>query len=162
MNAIKRRAVLAAALALCASPWLASSACKSTPTIPEAGAMPAGVTLSGVWYSDQFEQMYMRQVGDEVRGVYTYKYGGTVEGQITGDLIKFRWIDPGDPDVARRGFQGEGYWKIVTEGDRVYLRGQWGYNEEATGGGPWEAERIRDIESSDPKSIEEYRKRSVR
>lgn len=136
--------------------------CKSAPTIPEAQSMPTGVKLSGVWYSDQFEQMYIRQTGDEVRGVYTYKYGGTFEGKITGNLIKFKWLEPGDSTSARRTFKGEGYWQVSKEGDRIFLKGKWGYEGEMTGGGPWNAEHIRDLEGADPKSIEDYRKSGVR
>ncbi len=139
-------------------------ACKSAgPTVPEPASLPAGVgSLSGVWYSPQFEQMYIRQIGDEVRGIYTYKYGGTFEGKIVGNLIKFKWIDPGDPDVARRTFKGEGYWQVVKEGDRIFLKGAWGYNDDVMAGGPWEAEYIRELEDSDPSTVEEYRDNEVR
>ena len=138
------------------------SSCKTTSAIPEPGTMPAGVSLAGVWYSSQFDQMYIRQVGSELRGIYTYKYGGTIEGEPTGDIVKFKWIDPGDSESARRTFRGEGYWRVVKEGDRIFLRGKWWYEDNPDQGGPWEAERIRDIESSDPKSLDEFRERNVR
>ena len=156
-----RRGVVLGMLASVALVCVVSS-CKSTPKVPPAGPMPVGGKVSGVWFSQQFEQMYLRQVGDEVRGIYTYKYGGTIEGKITGDLIKFKWIDPGDPREARRTLQGEGYWQIVREGEQVFLRGRWGYNEDYYEGGPWEAEWVRDVEADDPKNIEEFRKGSVR
>lgn len=136
--------------------------CKSAPAIPEAKSLPVGAKITGVWYSPQFEQMYIRQVGDELRGIYTYKYGGSLEGKVTGDLITFKWIDPGDASEARRSLRGEGYWQVVREGDGIFLRGRWGYNEDYYGGGPWEAEFIRDIEAEDPRNIEEFRKGSVR
>lgn len=157
---MRRRDVLMMGMGLVLA--FGSSSCKTASPIPDPGTMPAGVSLAGVWYSTQFEQMYIRQVGSEIRGIYTYKYGGTVEGEVTGDIIKFKWIDPGDSDSARRTFKGEGYWKVVKEGDRVFLRGKWWYEGEPDKGGPWEAERMRDVEASDPKSLEEFRKREVR
>lgn len=157
---MKRRDVLMVGVSLVMA--LGVSSCKTTSPIPEPGTMPAGVSLSGVWYSSQFEQMYIRQVGSEIRGIYTYKYGGTVEGEVKGNLITFKWIDPGDSDSARRTFKGEGYWQVVKEGDRVFLKGKWWYEDNPDKGGPWDAEHIRDIESSDPKSLEEFRERTVR
>ncbi len=158
---MNRRVMWMGMLALGAMVWCGPG-CKSAPTIPEPQSMPTGVKLSGVWFSPQFEQMYIRQVGDEVRGVYTYKYGGTFEGKITGNLIKFKWLEPGDASTARRTFQGEGYWQVSKDGDRIFLKGKWGYNDDALGGGPWEAEHVRDLEDGDPRTIEDYRKDGVR
>jgi len=158
---MKRRAVILGAAALCFSFVLAG--CKTTgPVIPEPQSLPGGAKFAGVWYSSQFDQMYIRQTGDTINGIYTYKYGGTLEGKVSGNLLMFDWIDPGDQDRARRTFKGKGYLQLVKEGDRLFLRGRWGYNDSATDGGPWEAEYIRELEDEDPRNLKDFRDSSVR
>lgn len=142
---------------------LSLSSCKSVPTIPEPASMPSGASFTGVWYSPQFEQMYLRQSGKTVRGIYTYKYGGTLEGEVSGNLLVFKWIDPGDSSQARRTFKGSGFLQLKPGAeDGFVLKGSWGYNDDAHGGGPWEAQYIRELDESDPKNIEEFRSSQVR
>ncbi len=152
-------ALFAGALSL----MLLWAGCKSGPEIPPAEPMPDGGSFEGVWYSPQFEQMYLRQNGDAVSGIYTYKYGGTIEGKVEGDLLVFRWIDPGQPEKARRTLKGSGYFKMGRdENDNLTLVGSWGYNDDYFGGGPWEAQFIRELDASDPENIEEFREQNVR
>jgi hypothetical protein len=126
--------------------------------VPDPKPRPTGTSFGGVWYSDQFEHMFLRQQGDKVRGIYSYDYGGTLEGTVEGNLMKFQWIDPGSKEEARRSFEGRGYFQLVQEGDSVRLVGKWGYGESYTGGGPWTAERVRDIDPEDPQTLEDLRK----
>lgn len=132
--------------------------CGPKAKIPDPGPLPAGQSFAGVWFSPQFEHMYLRQQGDAVNGVYTYKYGGTLEGAANGNLIKFTWIDPGSKEEARRSLKGKGWLQIYKEGELTKMRGEWGYNEDYAGGGIWEAEYVRPMDPEDPRSIEEWRK----
>ena len=131
--------------------------CGPSQRIPEPQPLPSGVSFAGVWYSTQFEHMYLRQTGDRVNGIYTYKDGGTIDGTVNGNLMKFTWIDPGDKESARRNFQGKGYLQLIRRDDQVVLTGKWGYNDDTVSGGPWEAEWVRDMDKDDPRSLEEWR-----
>lgn len=132
-----------------------SSACGPAQRLPEAQPLPEGASFGGVWFSPQFEHMYLRQTGDEVRGIYAYKTGGTMEGTANGNLMTFKWIDPGDKTTATRSVNGLGYLQMVREDGILKLKGEWGYNDSRMGGGPWEAEWVRPMESDDPRNLEE-------
>lgn len=143
----------------------ALSACSgsSEQEIPAAKPLAGGASFNGVWHSTQFEKMYVRQVGDSVRGIYTYKYGGTFEGRLDGDLLVFKWIDPGDAETAVRTRKGMGYFKISTDSNgNPILKGKWGYNESHSNGGVWNAEYVRESDSDDPRNLKEWRKDNVR
>lgn len=135
--------------------------CSANPGLPQPVALPSGINFAGVWYSPQFEHMYLRQTGDEVRGIYSYKNGGTLEGTANGNLLTFVWIDPGDKQSATRSITGKGYLQLVKEGETVKVKGTWGYGENWQGGGPWEAEWVRDLQPDDPRSLEELKERGV-
>ena len=160
MSVTRVRAVLV--MMTCAWALAASSCATPKPQLPEPGVMPADGSFEGVWFSEQFEHMYLREVDGKVRGIYTYKYGGTLEGEIRGNMLVFRWIDPGDQDEARRGHEGQGYLKLVEGEYGAALRGKWGYNDDYIGGGIWNAEYVRQIESDDPRSLEQWKNRGVR
>jgi len=136
---------------------LALGACGPHTRLPDPKPLPAGQTFAGVWWSKQFEHMYLRQTGEEVHGIYTFKHGGTLDGKANGNLLKFTWIDPGDKSEARRSMKGKGWLELTKKGDKVVLKGQWGYNKHMSGGGPWTAEFVRAMDSDDPRSLEEWR-----
>lgn len=123
--------------------------------IPDPDPMPQGAGFQGVWFSPQYKHMYLTQSGDEVRGVYTYQTGGRLTGKVEGNLLKFKWQDPGNKEKAERPMEGHGYLKLVEEDGEKKLKGEWGYGEKFTGAGPWSAEYIRQLKSSDPRKIEE-------
>lgn len=129
-------------------------ACSSSPSIPDAGAMPAGGTFSGLWYSPQFEHMYLHQRGNKVEGAYAYGSGGRLQGEVQGNMLVFTWEEPGDRQAARRDMRGKGYLQLTMVGGEPELRGQWGYNEAHAGAGPWEAEFVRERQDGDPTTIE--------
>lgn len=133
------------------------ASCGPSTKVPDPQPLPAGQTWAGVWYSQQFEHMYLRQTGDDVRGIYTYKDGGTLEGKMNGNLLTFTWIDPGSKTEARRTIQGQGYLTMQREGDDVTLRGEWGYNDDRGGAGVWTAEFVRAMDAEDPRTLEEWR-----
>lgn len=152
-------------LLLCSSLCLSLLGCSggAETKMPDPKPMPAGASFSGVWYSQQFEHMYLRQIGDSVRGIYTYKYGGTLEGKINGNMLVFDWIDPGDTTSATRTRKGKGYFtlSIDSEGNSV-VKGRWGYDDDRANGGLWEAIYQRQIEGEDPRTLEEWRETEVR
>lgn len=135
----------------------AAFACSPSHTVPESKPLPAGTSFSGVWFSPQYEHMYLRQTGNEIRGIYTYANGGTLEGTVDGNVMTFAWIDPGDKDEARRNMKGKGYLQLLKDGESTKLVGQWGYDDKAHGGGPWEATYVREMDSEDPRSLEQWR-----
>lgn len=149
-------------VALClmvAAPLLAVGGCASTgPTVPNPGTLPQEASFEGVWYSRQFEHMFLTRTGDEVTGVYAYKNGGKIEGTVEGNLLKFKWVEPGSKEHAIKGQSGHGYLKLVREGDKLELVGKWGYEDDYLGGGPWEAEWVRQLDpADDPTTLEELR-----
>jgi len=138
-------------------------ACSTAAPMPQAQPMPAGQDFTGVWYSPQFEHMNLRQTGDRVAGVYTYRTGGRIEGTVDGNILTFTWVEPGDKQRARRSMKGGGYLQLVESSDENHdyeLRGEWGYNEDMQGGGPWEAHWVRNLLPEDPltlKNLQEQR-----
>lgn len=123
--------------------------------VPDPEPMPEGANFEGVWFSPQFKHMYLRQSGQEVKGVYTYKTGGRLVGEVEGNLLKFKWQDPGAKEKAQRTMEGHGYLQIVQKKGETKLEGEWGYGEDFMGAGPWTAEYIREVKSSDPSGLDE-------
>jgi hypothetical protein len=158
---IKRRALIGA---LCGLMAVVAAGCggAASAEIPAAGPLPEGARYSGVWYSPEFDQMYLRQIGDDVRGVYAHGYGGTIEGKIEGDLLVFKWIEPGDRKTATPTQKGMGYFKLSQGEEGLVLKGKWGYDDSPVNGGVWTAERTREMDEGDPKTLEEYREKNVK
>ncbi|MFW5968584.1 MAG: hypothetical protein ACOCV2_13755 [Persicimonas sp.] len=135
---------------------LLAGACSGAGEVPDPEPLPEDANFEAVWYSDQFKHMYLQQDGDQVEGVYAYRDGGRLEGEVDGNLLIFEWEEPGDKQSARRTMKGRGYLQLTVEDDQPRLDGEWGYKEEVTGGGPWEAEFIREFDAdSDPLTIDE-------
>lgn len=134
-------------------------ACSSGGGTPDAGAMPAGATFSGLWLSPQFEHMYLHQQGSQVEGVYVYGGGGKIEGEVEGNLLIFSWEEPGDRQAAQRDMRGKGYLQLSIDAGEPQLRGEWGYNDDRAGAGPWEAEFIRERKDDDPTTLEQLQQR---
>lgn len=113
---------------------------------PKAGPLPEGATFYGVWQSPQYGSMHLCQSGRQVIGDYLkHERAGRIQGDIDGDLLIFQWEDrrelvAGKPQIRR----GRGYFRIELgeDGDQ-YLRGEWGMGDELSGGGPWNAVKLR-------------------
>lgn len=110
------------------------------------GPMPAGQTFTGVWHSPQYGEMHMVQTGSQVVGEYTQdERHGRIQGTAQGDLMRFEWSDErelvmGRPTTTR----GHGYFQFQVGGDGdSYIVGEWGHDQNETGGGPWRAARDR-------------------
>lgn len=120
-------------------------ACGGGPQI-KAGPMPKGASFYGVWQSPQYGSMHICQSGREIIGDYAkHERSGRIQGKVDGDLLTFQWEDTrelvkGKP-MERRG---RGYFRIEVgdDGDQ-YIRGEWGFGEDETGGGPWNAVKLR-------------------
>ncbi|MEL6180013.1 MAG: hypothetical protein AAFS10_13725 [Myxococcota bacterium] len=102
--------------------------------------LPSGIDFTGEWYSPQYEKMFFEQKGNIVTGTFTYKEGGTIEGEADGNTLTFTWVQKGNKTTAISGSQGRGYFVLSPTGNA--LDGEWGYGEDMVGGGLWTAERI--------------------
>ncbi len=113
---------------------------------PKAGPLPEGVAFYGVWQSPQYGNMHLCQSGKQVIGDYVkHERAGRIQGDVEGDLLIFQWEDrrelvAGKPQVRR----GRGYFRIQIgdDGDQ-YVRGEWGMDDDLSGGGPWNAVKLR-------------------
>ncbi len=110
------------------------------------GPMPAGASFYGVWQSPQYGNMHLCQSGRQIVGDYLkHERSGRIQGEIDGDVMRFQWEDTrelvqGKP-MERRG---HGYFRLELgdDGDQ-YLQGEWGFDGEDQGGGPWNAVKLR-------------------
>ena len=146
---VNRRLVRASVLALTTA-VLAGSAmlggCGAAPSQVgtwDAGPAIAGLNLSGRWYSQDFGDIELTQTGPKIMGKYEHPRGpehnGTIRGDITGDLLRIEWIQPGDTAAAVFPIRGRAVFRIAKDGKK--LDGRWGYNEDDTTGGTWQAEK---------------------
>jgi hypothetical protein len=134
---------------------LMSTGCSGSNVVPKSQPLPGDSNFQGVWYSPQFERMFLTQEGDEVTGVYTYENGGRIEGTADGNVLTFNWKDAGNKQTATKQMSGKGYFQLVKTEQGLELTGQWGYDEQRDDGGPWEAEYIRELEPDDPTTLDE-------
>lgn len=113
---------------------------------PKAGPLPQGATFYGIWESPQYGNMHLCQNGKQVIGDYVrHERAGRIQGNVQGDLLIFQWEDRrelvvGKPQVRR----GKGYFRIeIGEDGDQYIKGEWGMDNELSGGGPWNAVKLR-------------------
>jgi hypothetical protein len=113
---------------------------------PKAGPLPEGATFYGVWQSPQYGNMHLCQSGRQVIGDYVkHERAGRIQGDVDGDLLVFQWEDrrelvSGKPQVRR----GRGYFRIqIGEDGDQYVKGEWGMDDDLSGGGPWNAVKLR-------------------
>lgn len=130
------------ALALCLGVILGCAGSQK----PKAGPRPEGATFYGVWQSPQYGNMHLCQSGSAVVGDYVkHERAGRIQGDIDGDLMLFEWEDrrelvSGKPQVRK----GHGYFRIqIGEDGDHYLKGEWGMDDHYSGGGPWNAVKLR-------------------
>lgn len=110
------------------------------------GVMPAGQSFTGVYHSPQYGEMQIVQTGNQIVGEYVQdERRGQIQGTVTGDLMRFEWSErrelvQGRPNITR----GRGYFRFIAGEDTdFYLVGEWGHDQNETGGGPWRAVRDR-------------------
>ncbi|MBN1652169.1 MAG: hypothetical protein JXA30_00155 [Deltaproteobacteria bacterium] len=108
-----------------------------------AGTMPQGGAYTGVYHSPQYGEMHLMQTGDSVVGEYKKdERSGRINGSVEGDLMRFEWVEE-KAMISNRPTEtrGRGYFRYLIDpstGDHV-LKGEWGIEDEETGGGPWNA-----------------------
>lgn len=110
------------------------------------GVMPPGQTFTGVYSSPQYGEMQLVQTGVQVVAEYVQdERRGRIQGTVQGDLMRFEWSERrelvvGRPNVTR----GRGYFRFLHGDDgSYYILGEWGHDQNETGGGPWRAVRLR-------------------
>lgn len=129
---------------------LGTAACGSKQPEIVAGKMPEGGNFHGVYFSPQYGEMNMVQNGSAVIGEYKQEMRtGKIQGEATGDLMKFEWIEK-KALVSNRAQEtrGHGYFRYVVDpanGDHV-LKGEWGLGASMLGGGPWNAYKAKNKE----------------
>src|SRR5688572_5949380 len=112
----------------------------------EVGSMPQNGSFTGVYFSPQYGEMQMVQNGSTVIGEYTKdERRGRIQGTVNGNVLRFEWSErreliQGRPTVNR----GRGYFRYLVDnnGDHVIV-GEWGHDDDETGGGPWRAAKSR-------------------
>lgn len=83
--------------------------------------------IAGVWDST-YGEIKLTQIGTRIRGEYQCCGGGTLDGYITGNVVRFHWREP------RGAGEGEGVWQIRPDGT---LRGSWGFGQSVDDGATW-------------------------
>jgi hypothetical protein len=111
-----------------------------------AGVPPEGATFQGVWLSPQYGEMTLCVTGRHAMGTYEKnERSGRIRGEIEGDILWFNWEEsrtyvPGSPVEV----SGRGYFRLsLNEDNDSVLTGEWGMDNDRTGGGPWTALRRR-------------------
>lgn len=113
------------------------------------GAMPSGETWSGSYSSPQIGEVYLDQTGDVVTGTYEYDRAacharGTLEGRANGNLMTFTWTESQAECGRLTPMRGRGYFLFWKDGsDNARINGEWGLDDNESGGGPWHATRDR-------------------
>lgn len=108
-----------------------------------AGPMPPEGSFTGVYFSPQYGEMHMIQNGSSVIGEYKKdERSGKIQGDADGNLMRFEWTEnramvSNRPTVTR----GRGYFRysINPTNNEHQIDGEWGLDENETGGGPWTA-----------------------
>ncbi|MEZ4409796.1 MAG: hypothetical protein R3A52_25480 [Polyangiales bacterium] len=113
------------------------------------GPMPANESFTGSFSSPQIGDVFLEQTGDSVVGQYSYPRGacratGRIEGRVEGNLLRFSWTES-QRSCGRLGLlRGKGYFLFwVDSAGNGRANGQWGFNDNETGGGPWSLFRDR-------------------
>lgn len=110
------------------------------------GPMPENGTYTGVWHSPQYGEMHMVQTGSAVVGRYVKdERSGRIQGTVQGDVLRFEWTEgremvSGVPSTSR----GRGYFRYTIDDSGTHnILGEWGIDDSETGGGPWNAYKMR-------------------
>ena len=112
----------------------------------DVGPMPDGGNFTGVWHSPQYGEMHMVQTGSAVVGRYTKdERSGRIQGTVQGNVMRFEWTEAremvaGVPSETR----GRGYFQYTVDDSGTHnILGEWGIDDSETGGGPWNAYKMR-------------------
>ena len=108
--------------------------------------MPPNSSYTGVYNSPQYGRMDLVQQGSQVIGEYHKdERTGRIQGTVSQNVLRFEWSErreliSGRPNMTR----GRGYFQYLVDanGDHVIV-GEWGHDDNETGGGPWRAVKSR-------------------
>lgn len=91
-------------------------------------ALPFAATpnITGTYHSN-WEDVRLVQHGTQISGTYVCCGGGTIHGTVDGNVIHYRWRQPGG--------EGRGVWVI---GPPDHLSGTWGVDADEANGGRWD------------------------
>lgn len=117
----------------------------------QAGDLPEGGDWTGVWYSELYGYLHLVQDGTVISGKWIRPHKdrwGELNGQATGDLIRFEWkehtIGLVGPNATK---SGKGYFKYKRpEGENVddQIVGEIGRGADEVGD-PWDAIKQRNV-----------------
>lgn len=85
------------------------------------------INIDGVWDST-YGEVSITQRGNRIHGEYQCCGGGTLDGYITGSVVKFHWREP------HGAGEGEGVWRRSNDGT---LQGSWGVGQSDNDGSTW-------------------------
>src|SRR5689334_5572909 len=93
-----RRLFSAAALGVALSASLAGCTGGSDPKVAnvKAGELPKDGKWEGVWYSELYGYLHLKQSGNKLKGKWERKEKdrwGQIEGEFDGDLFRFTWTE---------------------------------------------------------------------
>lgn len=120
--------------------------------IPSGTTMPDGGTYTGVYHSPQYGEMHLIEDNGLVHGRYELdERRGTIQGELDGNVLHFEWVER-KAMVSNRPTEtvGHGYFQYMIDpsnGDHI-LKGRWGLGDDATGGGEWNAYKMKNREPS--------------
>ena len=109
----------------------------------KAGPMPEGGDFSGVYHSPQYGDMNLIQSGNSVIGEFKKdERDGRINGSVEGNLMRFDFVER-RALVSNRPMEtkGKGYFRYMIDPatKEHVLKGEWGLDDNMTGGGPWNA-----------------------
>ena len=99
-----------------------------------AAAGPPAISITGQ-YTSNYDDVTLIQLGDRVTGTYKCCGGGTIEGQIQGRILHYRWKQPSG--------WGSGVW-VISPGR---LDGTWGTNSDEKSGGSWNLVQVKPVQT---------------
>ncbi len=91
------------------------------------------IQLGGTWDST-YGEVKLTQTGNQIHGTYKCCGGGTLDGYIRRDEVRFHWKEP------RGAGEGEGVWRVQRDGS---LQGSWGTSQSDSNGSTWNLWRPR-------------------
>jgi len=117
----------------------------STPIVPvnttESPSTSAGLSsdsLTGVYTDDDGGQVTIQQSGNSITGTFG-KYGGTIDGTLSGNEIKYKW----ERKHKRNGRWLSGMGRLQVSEDGTVLKGNWWDPSSNTRHGTWKLTRLR-------------------
>jgi hypothetical protein len=117
----------------------------------ESGPMPSGGSWEGVWYSELFGELHMKETGSRVEGRWMrpeMERWGKLQGSHDGNVLRFEWEEFVDGIIGPNSKKtGRGYFVYSRpEGENVddRIRGEIGRGNDEVGA-PWEAIKQRNV-----------------